>query len=73
VESAGGLSSGCQSAAATANPSIALIDRKDNLALGNARMSSGSPTGGGAVSYSMLAAICVMVSEPPPRFGGWVH
>ena len=40
-----------------------LIDRNRSEASGRGRMSSGSPAGGGAVSYSMLAAICAMLTE----------
>jgi hypothetical protein len=58
VVAAGALFSGCQRAAWILNPSIALIARYLSDAPDNGSMSSGSPAGGGAASYSMLAAIC---------------
>src|SRR5205814_10302337 len=63
VVSAGGWFSGSQSAAGTLNPSIALIERNRSEAPGRGRMSSGRSAGGGAGSYSMVAAICVMLTE----------
>src|SRR5262245_52780616 len=65
VVSTGGLVSGCHNAACALNPSIALIDRNCSEAPGSGCMSSGRSAGGGAVSYSMLAAICAMLIEPP--------
>ena len=65
VMSVGGIPSGCQSAAWILNPSIALIDRNRSEAPGSGSMSSGRPSGGRAASYSMLAAIWAMLTEPP--------
>jgi hypothetical protein len=47
---AGGFASGCHRAAATWNPSIALIDRNRSSTPGGGRMSSGSPSGRGVSS-----------------------
>src|SRR6267154_666001 len=57
VVAATGLSSGCQSAASTRKPSIALMARKRGVAPEEALNASGKFAGRSMKSYSMLAAL----------------